>query len=249
MSIKEKLDFERIPKHVAVIMDGNGRWAKKKNLQRLEGHYAGAKAARNIVEAASEIGVKYITLYAFSIENWNRPKDEVAGLMALLIKSIAEQLNDLIKNNVRLKIIGDQKMLPKDVFNQINNVVEKSATNTGLTVVIALSYGSRYEIVSAVKNILSEYQKNPFDIDKFSENDFISHLYTKDIPDPELLIRTSGELRISNFLLWQISYSELYFTDVLWPDFDKEEFYKAIFDYQGRERRFGKTSEQIAMLK
>ncbi len=249
MSIKEKLDPNRIPQHVAVIMDGNGRWAKQRGKDRLEGHHQGAKAARTTVEAAAEIGVKYITLYAFSMENWNRPKDEVAGLMSLLLSSIASQLSDLIKNNIRLKIIGDTSLLPPDVFAQVNQAVQKSQNNTGLTAIIALSYGSRNEIVNAVKNIVADYKSHPQDIEKFTEEDFANYLYTKDIPDPELLVRTSGELRISNFLLWQLSYSELYFTNVLWPDFSKEDFFEAVYNYQQRERRFGKTSQQIANLK
>ena len=249
MSIKEKLDTTRIPQHVAVIMDGNGRWAAQRGKDRLEGHNQGAKAARTTVEAAAEIGVKYVTLYAFSMENWNRPKSEVAGLMALLLSSIASQLDDLIKNNIRLKIIGDTSLLPPEVLSQVNNAVVKSQQNNGLTAVIALSYGSRNEILNAAKQLLRKYQKNPFDIDGLTEEDFSSYLYTNDIPDPELLIRTSGELRISNFLLWQISYSELYFTDTLWPDFSKEDFFEAIYQYQQRERRFGKTSQQIATLK
>ncbi len=249
MSTKEKLDTKRIPQHVAVIMDGNGRWAALRGKDRLEGHSQGAKAARTVVEAAAEIGVKYITLYAFSMENWNRPKDEVAGLMALLMRSIASQFEDLIKNNIRLRIIGDTSMLPDEVFSHVNDAVLKSQKNTGLTVVIALSYGSRSEILNATKLLLRKYEEQPFDIDSITEEDFSNYLYTKDIPDPELLVRTSGELRISNFLLWQISYSELYFTDVLWPDFGKEDFFEAVYQYQQRERRFGKTSQQIASLK
>ncbi|MBR6176436.1 MAG: isoprenyl transferase [Bacteroidales bacterium] len=249
MSIKEKLDTTKIPQHVAVIMDGNGRWAAQRGKDRLEGHNQGAKAARTTVEAAAEIGVKYVTLYAFSMENWNRPKEEVAGLMALLLSSIASQLDDLIKNNIRLKIIGDTSLLPPEVLSQVNNAVAKSQQNNGLTAVIALSYGSRNEILNAAKKLLQKYQNNPFDIDSLTEEDFSKYLYTYDIPDPELLIRTSGELRISNFLLWQISYSELYFTDTLWPDFSKEDFFEAIYQYQQRERRFGKTSQQIATLK
>lgn len=244
----EEIKSGHIPQHVAVIMDGNGRWAKKHGKQRLEGHAEGAAAARRIVEAAAAAGVKYLTLYAFSVENWNRPQDEVAGLMALLLKSLAVQFDDLIKNNVRLLTIGDKSMLPKDVVSQVENAIERSSKNTGLTVVIALSYGSRHEIVQAVKNILYNFQKDPFDIEHFTEKDFSNYLYTKNIPDPELLIRTSGEIRISNFLLWQISYSELYFTDILWPDFSKEDFYRAIADFQHRERRFGKTSEQVNKL-
>lgn len=238
--------MDRVPSHVAVIMDGNGRWASRLGKERLEGHAQGARRAREIVEAASRIGVRYITLYAFSIENWNRPESEVAGLMSLLSQSIASQFVDLIKHNVRLITIGDKSMLPDAVRADIESVEQKSASNTGITVVIALSYGSRYEIVNAAKNLLRKYQENPFDINSLSEKDFSDSLYTAGIPDPELLIRTSGEVRISNFLLWQISYSELYFTDVLWPEFSGDEFYKAIVDYQKRERRFGKTSEQIS---
>lgn len=238
--------MDRVPSHVAVIMDGNGRWASRLGKERLEGHAQGARRAREIVEAASRIGVRYITLYAFSIENWNRPESEVSGLMSLLSQSIASQFVDLIKHNVRLITIGDKSMLPDAVRADIESVEQKSASNTGITVVIALSYGSRYEIVNAAKNLLRKYQENPFDINSLSEKDFSDSLYTAGIPDPELLIRTSGEVRISNFLLWQISYSELYFTDVLWPEFSGDEFYKAIVDYQKRERRFGKTSEQIS---
>lgn len=246
MSFIDQIDKTRVPQHVAVIMDGNGRWAANLGKERLEGHAAGARRAREIVEAASRAGVKYITLYAFSIENWNRPQSEVQGLMALLSKSIASQFVDLVENNVRLLTIGDSSLLPAGVRAEIDSVVEKSASNTGLTVVIALSYGSRYEILEATRKMLRKYQEQPFDISKITEADFASCLYTAQIPDPELLIRTSGEVRISNFLLWQISYAELYFTDVLWPDFGAEEFYKALVDYQGRERRFGKTSQQIS---
>ncbi|MCQ2252251.1 MAG: isoprenyl transferase [Bacteroidales bacterium] len=246
MSFIDQIDMDRVPSHVAVIMDGNGRWASRLGKERLEGHAQGARRAREIVEAASRIGVRYITLYAFSIENWNRPESEVAGLMSLLSQSIASQFVDLIKHNVRLITIGDKSMLPDAVRADIESVEQKSASNTGITVVIALSYGSRYEIVNAAKNLLRKYQENPFDINSLSEKDFSDSLYTAGIPDPELLIRTSGEVRISNFLLWQISYSELYFTDVLWPEFSGDEFYKAIVDYQKRERRFGKTSEQIS---
>ncbi|MBQ5403153.1 MAG: isoprenyl transferase [Bacteroidales bacterium] len=242
---KEQLDHERIPSHVAVIMDGNGRWAKKHGKPRLEGHAQGAKAARGVVETAHKLGIKYITLYAFSLENWNRPEAEVCGLMSLLTSSIAREFNDLIKNNVRLLTIGDSSFLDENVRKEIDGVVNASAKNTGLTVVIALSYGSRNEILNASKKLLKKYEEKPFDISSLSEKDFADCLYTAQIPDPELLIRTSGEYRISNFLLWQISYSELYFTDTLWPDFSEEDFCKAIYDYQQRERRFGKTSEQI----
>ncbi len=245
MSFLEQIDRDRIPSHVAVIMDGNGRWANKLGKDRLEGHTQGAVRAREIVDAANKIGIKYITLYAFSIENWERPESEVNGLMALLSKSIVSQFADLIKYNMRLTTIGDNSMLPDDVRADIEEACHKSAANTGLTVVIALSYGGRYEIMNAVKTLLKRYKQSPFDIDSLKDDDFSKCLYTADMPDPELLIRTSGEVRVSNFLLWQISYSELYFTDVLWPDFDEEQFYKAIVDYQHRERRFGKTSQQI----
>ncbi|MBQ3690225.1 MAG: isoprenyl transferase [Bacteroidales bacterium] len=242
---KEQLDHERIPSHVAVIMDGNGRWAKKHGKPRLEGHAQGAKAARGVVETAHKLGIKYITLYAFSLENWSRPEAEVCGLMSLLTSSIAREFNDLIKNNVRLLTIGDTSLLDENVRKEIDGVVNASAKNTGLTVIIALSYGSRNEILNASKKLLEKYREKPFDISSLSEKDFADCLYTAQIPDPELLIRTSGEYRISNFLLWQISYSELYFTDTLWPDFSEEDFCKAVYDYQQRERRFGKTSEQI----
>ena len=242
---KEQLDHERIPSHVAVIMDGNSRWAKKHGKPRLEGHAQGAKAARGVVETAHKLGIKYITLYAFSLENWSRPEAEVCGLMSLLTSSIAREFNDLIKNNVRLLTIGDTSLLDENVRKEIDGVVNASAKNTGLTVIIALSYGSRNEILNASKKLLEKYREKPFDISSLSEKDFADCLYTAQIPDPELLIRTSGEYRISNFLLWQISYSELYFTDTLWPDFSEEDFCKAVYDYQQRERRFGKTSEQI----
>lgn len=245
MSFLEQIDKDRIPQHVAVIMDGNGRWARNLGKDRLEGHAMGAHRAREIVDAANKIGVKYITLYAFSIENWQRPESEVNGLMTLLAQSVASQFADLIKYNMRLKTIGDNSMLPPDVRREIEEACEKSASNTGITVVIALSYGSRYEIINAVRQLLQKYSENPFDISKLGDSDFADCLYTAGIPDPELLIRTSGELRISNFLLWQISYSELYFTDTLWPDFGEEQFYEAIVDFQKRERRFGKTSQQI----
>ncbi len=245
MSFFEQIDKDRIPRHVAVIMDGNGRWARHQGKDRLEGHAMGARRAREIVDAANKIGVRYITLYAFSIENWQRPESEVNGLMSLLAKSVASQFADLIKYNMRLMTIGDNSMLPADVRREIADACAKSASNTGITVVIALSYGSRHEIMHAVKTMLHKYENQKFDIDSISDSDFAGCLYTAGIPDPELLIRTSGEVRISNFLLWQISYSELYFTDVLWPDFGEDDFYKAIVDYQRRERRFGKTSQQI----
>jgi undecaprenyl diphosphate synthase len=243
--LKEDLDQNNIPKHVAVIMDGNGRWAEKHGKQRLEGHAQGAKAARQAVETAHKLGIQYITLYAFSMENWNRPESEVSGLMSLLTSSIACQFKDLIENNVRLLTIGDNTLLPENVRQEIEAVVKESEKNTGLTVIIALSYSGRYEIVQATKNLLKKYAEKPFDISQIDEKTFAENLYTAQIPDPELLIRTSGEFRISNFLLWQISYSELYFTEKLWPDFSEEDFINAVYDYQHRQRRFGKTSKQI----
>ena len=240
-----QLDLNNIPKHVAVIMDGNGRWAEKHGKNRLEGHAQGAKAARLAVETAHKLGIKYITLYAFSMENWQRPESEVNGLMSLLTSSIAHQFKDLIENNVRLLTIGDNSYLPENVRKEISHVVNASSSNTGLTVIIALSYSGRHEILSGVKKLLTKFQDQKFDINSLSEEDFSNCLYTAGIPDPELLIRTSGEYRISNFLLWQISYSELYFTNKFWPDFSEEDFRYAIYDYQHRQRRFGKTSNQI----
>ncbi|MBQ3655373.1 MAG: isoprenyl transferase [Bacteroidales bacterium] len=243
--LKEDLDKNNIPRHVAVIMDGNGRWAEKHGKPRLEGHAQGAQAARRAVETAHKLGIKYITLYAFSMENWNRPESEVSGLMSLLTSSIACQFKDLIENNVRLLTIGDNSLLPQNVREDIEAVVKESENNTGLTVIIALSYSGRHEIVQAAKKLLTKYAEKPFDISLTDEKVFAENLYTAQIPDPELLIRTSGEFRISNFLLWQISYSELYFTEKLWPDFSEEDFIDAVYDYQHRQRRFGKTSSQI----
>ncbi len=244
MSYKEKLDTKKIPRHVAIIMDGNGRWAKERNKNRIFGHKEGTKSVKSVVEAAHEIGVEYITLYAFSTENWNRPEKEISGLMSLLVSGIKEELNYLHKQNVKLSIIGDGKNISKNVKKAIDKAVEKTQNNTGLNVVIALSYSSRWEILNAVNNIIKDVSENKVS-EQIDEQIFSSYLTTANIPDPELLIRTSGEVRISNFLLWQISYSELYFTEKFWPDFKKEEFFEAIYNYQNRERRFGKTSEQL----
>jgi undecaprenyl diphosphate synthase len=245
MSFKEKLIKEKLPKHVAIIMDGNGRWAKKRGKARIFGHKKGVETVHEIVEAAGEIGVEYLTLYAFSTENWNRPKDEVDSLMMLLVSTIKSEFNTLIKNNVRLLTIGNLDDVPKKVNKKIIETVEKTKNNTGLTLIIALSYSSRWEIVNAVKNIGYQIQQNNIKIEDINNELFNKFLTTSQIPDPELLIRTSGEYRISNFLLWQIAYSELYFTKKLWPEFEKEDFYEAINSFQNRERRFGKTSEQI----
>jgi len=244
MSYKEKLDKKKIPRHVAIIMDGNGRWAKKRNKNRIFGHKAGTKSVKLVVEAAYEIGVEYLTLYAFSTENWNRPKTEISGLMSLLVGGINDELDYLHKQKVKLTVIGDDKNIAPTVKKAINKAIEKTKYNTGLNVIIALSYSSRWEIINAINNIIKDVSDKKIP-EQITEQIFSSYLTTANIPDPELLIRTSGEVRISNFLLWQISYSELYFTEKYWPDFKKEEFFEAIYDYQNRERRFGKISEQL----
>ncbi len=243
--MKEQINTLNIPRHVAVIMDGNGRWAKKRGLGRIFGHQNAIEAVRNVTEAAAEIGVEFLTLYTFSSENWNRPQTEVNGLMELLVKSIENETPTLNKNNIKLTAIGDFSRLPKPVYTRLQKCVEDTKNNTRMTLVLAISYSSRNEILDAVKKIASDIENKKLTIDKIDENLFSSSLYTKDIPNPDLLIRTSGELRLSNFLMWQIAYSELYFTPVLWPDFSKNDFYEAIVDYQKRERRFGKTGDQI----
>ncbi len=245
MDLEEKIDKNNLPVHVAIIMDGNGRWAKKKGNQRIFGHKNGVKAVSDTVEGAGELGVEYLTLYAFSTENWSRPKQEVDALMTLLITTINSETDTLIKNNVRLLTIGNTDGLPKNVKEKLNTVIDKTASNTGLKLVLALNYSARWEIVNAVKNIIADSKKADINIEKVNDEFFEAYLNTKDIPDPDLLIRTSGEFRISNFLIWQIAYSELYFTEVLWPDFRRKDLYNAIIDYQNRERRFGKTSEQL----
>lgn len=245
MSIKNKIIKEKLPTHLAIIMDGNGRWAKMRGEHRIVGHQNGVEAVRQTVEAAGELGISYLTLYAFSTENWNRPKDEVLGLMSLLVEAMENETPMLMKNNVRLQAIGDLDSLPSEVREKLNGTISNTSNNSGLTLVLALSYSSRWEIVSAVKNIASQVKNGDISLDDIDSDLFSSQLSTKGIPDPELLIRTSGENRISNFLLWQIAYSELYFTELFWPDFNKEELYKALLDYQNRERRFGKISEQI----
>ncbi len=241
MSLKEKIDILKLPEHIAIIMDGNGRWAKQKGKSRIFGHHHGVTAVRETTEAAAELGVKFLTLYAFSTENWNRPKYEVDSLMKLLVKTINNETKTLNKNNIRLLAIGDLKSLPGNCYEELNDAMRKTAANTRMSLVLALSYSSKWEILDAVKRIVKDGIKT----DQIDQELFSSYLTTTGIPDPELLIRTSGEYRISNFLLWQIAYSELYFTQKLWPDFRKEDLYEAIFNYQNRERRFGKTSEQI----
>lgn len=245
MTFKELIDINKLPLHVAIIMDGNGRWAKKKGGIRIFGHQNGVKSVNDVVEASAELGIKFLTLYAFSTENWNRPKIEVDALMSLLISTISKELKNLVKNNIRLLTIGNISQLPNNVRKELINTIEITSTNTGLTLVLALSYSSRWEINDAVKRIATDVKNNIINPDDINEKIFKNYLSTCNIPDPELLIRTSGEYRISNFLLYQLAYTELYFTDTLWPDFTKEDFYKAINDYQKRERRFGLTGEQI----
>lgn len=245
MSLKEKINSSKLPQHIAVIMDGNGRWAKQKGAERIYGHENGVKSVRETVEAAAELGIKYLTLYAFSTENWNRPQEEVMALMQLLVHTISAETKTLNENNIRLAAIGDLKSLPSDCYNELQEAIKKTAGNNRTTLVLALSYSSRWEIINAVKEIAQKVQDGLMQASTINEDTINSHLCTADMPEPELMIRTSGENRISNFLLWQLAYAELYFTDKLWPDFRKEDFYEAIVDYQNRERRFGKTSEQL----
>ena len=232
-------------KHVAIIMDGNGRWAKQQGFLRAFGHENGTKSVQVVVESCARLGIENLTLYAFSTENWNRPKIEVDTLMKLLVNSLKKELKTLQNNNIKLNTIGNLNLLPKSAQKELIDVIEKTKTNTRMTLTLALSYGSREEIVSAVKDICDKVKNNIISIDAIDESIINQHLYTQNLPDVDLLIRTSGEHRISNFLLWQIAYSELYFTDVLWPDFKEQDLYEAIVSYQKRERRFGKTSEQI----
>ncbi len=245
MAITNQIDKTKLPKHVAIIMDGNGRWAKQHGKNRVFGHRQGAKSVKEIVQAAGELGIDYLTLYAFSTENWNRPKLEVEALMALLISSINKETKELIQNNVRLLSIGNHGVLPNNVRNKLYQAIEQTKNNTGLTLVLALSYSARWEIIEAAKKIAQLAANHDISIEDIDEEMISENLTTAAIPDPELMIRTSGEFRISNFLLWQLAYSELYFTDKLWPEFGKQDFFEALLDYQSRERRFGKTSEQL----
>jgi undecaprenyl diphosphate synthase len=245
MSFKENIDIERLPRHIAIIMDGNGRWAKEKGQDRLFGHYHGVESVRNIVEGCAELGVPYLTLYAFSTENWDRPKDEVTGLMELLIDTIRQEVATLNKNNIKLHVIGNFEMLPVAAKKELDDAIAETKTNTGLNLIMALSYSSRWELTDAVKKIAADVKTNKLKAEDITQNTLQEYLSTAQFPDPELMIRTSGEFRISNFLLYQLAYTELYFTDTLWPDFQKENLYQAIIDYQLRERRFGKTAEQI----
>jgi undecaprenyl diphosphate synthase len=239
-----QLDMDRIPQHIAIIMDGNGRWAKQRDKKRSEGHRAGAETVETIIETAARLGVKYLTLYTFSVENWDRPIDEVSSLMELLFDSLKEEM--LIKNKLRLQIIGDMKTLPEKIQEKLRECIEDTSHEFGMTLVLALSYSSHCEITEATRQIVRMVQKGEITPEKITPDLLSQHMSTRSMPNPDLLIRTGGEVRLSNFLLWQCAYSELYFCDTYWPDFRQKEFYKAIEDYQGRERRFGKTSEQIS---
>lgn len=240
---KELIDKERIPAHIAIIMDGNGRWAKQREQVRSMGHQAGAETVHIIAEEAARLGVKYLTLYTFSTENWNRPADEVSALMALLMDSIEEET--FMKNNISFRIIGDTDKLPADVLKRLNQCIERTSVNTGMCLTLALSYSSKWELTDAVKKIATKVADGTIQVTDINEETIDKHLSTEYMPDPDLMIRTGGEIRMSNYLLWQCAYSELYFCDTFWPDFKEEELHKAICDYQKRERRFGKTSEQI----
>lgn len=249
MSLKNNIDLNNVPQHIAIIMDGNGRWAKQQGENRIYGHYEGVNSVRDVVEAAGEINVKFITLYAFSTENWNRPKEEVDALMELLVSTISAETPQLNKKNVRLQAIGNLNSLPPACLLELNESIDLTSKNTGLTLVLALSYSSKWELIDAVKHIVADTKNGTLNIEEISEKHIEQYLCTKNIPDPELMIRTSGEHRISNFLLWQLAYAEFYFTEKLWPDFRKEDLFEAILNFQNRERRFGKTSEQLTQTK
>lgn len=246
MTYKEQINKEKLPQHVAIIMDGNGRWAMQRGMDRTEGHKNAIEAVRDTITGAAEIGVKYLTLYTFSTENWNRPEKEVHALMALLVDYIEKETPTMNKNNIRFQTIGDLSRMPKPVLEQLNGCIESTCKNTGLTLILALSYSARWEITDAVKSLCAKAANNELDVNSINEYTISKALTTKDFPDPDLMIRTGGELRISNFLLWQLAYSELYFTDQFWPDFRKEDLYKAIVNYQNRQRRFGLTEAQVA---
>ncbi|MEZ4858846.1 MAG: isoprenyl transferase [Flavobacteriaceae bacterium] len=245
MDLITQIDKKKLPNHLAVIMDGNGRWAKKQGLFRTLGHENGTKAVREIVEACAALPIPYLTLYAFSTENWNRPKIEVDTLMRLLVSSLKNEIKTLTDNKIRLNAIGNLEALPKKAHKELLDVIEKTKNNTQMTLTLALSYGAREEIIKSIKEISDKVKNNLISPSSIDESVINNHLYTRDLPDVDLLIRTSGELRISNFLLWQIAYAELYFTDTLWPDYRKDHLFEAIINYQKRERRFGKTSEQL----
>ncbi len=241
----EHIDKNKLPKHIAIIMDGNGRWAEEQGQDRIYGHYHGVESVRNIVEGCSEIGIGYLTLYAFSTENWDRPQQEVEGLMTLLVETIRKEVPILNKNNIKMHVIGNVAMLPASAQTALNEALSMTSANTGLNLIIALSYSSRWELVNAVKNIGLDVQSGKIDAESINQETLQQYLATSNFPDPELMIRTSGEYRISNFLLYQLAYAELYFTNTRWPEFRKENLIEAILDYQNRERRFGKTSKQL----
>ncbi len=245
MELKDQILSDRLPQHVAIIMDGNGRWAQKQGKKRVFGHKNGVQSVRETVEAAAELGIKVLTLYTFSTENWSRPKSEVSTLMSLLVSSLRKELKLLTKNNIRLSTIGNIDKLPEKAKKELIETIEKTSVNTGLILNLALNYGAREELIRAAQSISKKIVNNELLPEEINEKVIESHLYTFNLPDVDFLIRTSGELRLSNFLLWQIAYAEMYFTDVLWPDFRKDDFYKAMINFQMRERRFGKTSEQI----
>lgn len=245
MSLIDQINTGRLPSHVAIIMDGNGRWASQRGLDRIFGHQQGVNALREIIEASAELKIKFLTVYAFSTENWGRPDDEVSALMGIMVQSLNEETDTLIRNNIKLTAIGDTERLTGDVRERLISTINLTSQATGLNLIVAMSYSSRWEIAEAAKRLSADIASGIVDPDVFDENNFAGYLTTCGVPDPELMIRTSGEIRISNFLLWQLAYSELYFTDTLWPDFSKEEYYKAIIDFQKRQRRFGKTSEQL----
>jgi undecaprenyl diphosphate synthase len=247
MATKEQIDLQRLPRHIAIIMDGNGRWAQEKGQDRLYGHFHGVESVRDIVEGCAELGVGYLTLYAFSTENWDRPVQEVTGLMELLVETIRKEVPTLNKNNIRLHVIGDMSMLPDYARKALNEALELTAANSGLNLIMALSYSSRWELMEAVRHIAQDVKDARLSPEDVDADTIQKYLATSAFPDPELMIRTSGEYRISNFLLYQLAYAELYFTNTRWPDFRKEHLYEAILDYQKRERRFGKTSAQVGL--
>ena len=246
MQLRKQIDENKLPLHVAIIMDGNGRWAQHRGLDRIFGHQQGVNAVREVIEAAAELKIEFLTLYAFSTENWGRPDEEVSALMGIMIQSLSNETETLLKNNISLKAIGDLDRLADDVKEKLTETITVTSVSTGLNLIIAMSYSSRWEITMAARKMSNDTKNGTLNPDSVTEADFEKYLTTYGIPDPELMIRTSGELRISNFLLWQLAYSELYFTDTLWPDFGKDDFYNAIIDFQKRERRFGKTSEQVS---
>lgn len=242
----QQIDKSALPRHIAIIMDGNGRWAKEQGQDRLFGHYKGVESVRTVVETCAELGLEYLTLYAFSTENWERPRDEVVGLMELLVKTIRQEAEKLHKNNIRLHVIGDTSMLPENARAELQEAISMTGENTGLNLVMALSYSGRWEIINAVKQAAKDVAAGKLDPEDIDQDRFQAYLCTRNFPDPELMIRTSGEYRISNFLLYQLAYTELYFSPVRWPEFDREQLYTALVDFQNRERRFGKTSEQVS---